>query len=286
MKFGTGVAGAVVGGLVGAAAWAAISHFFQYEIGWIASITGALVGFGFKVGYPSGGTIAGVLAAVLAVVAVTFGKVAALTLDHQAWVSAWDVNADREVLISFLAEDVVETKRLAGETLVWPPMGRTIERVGKRDYPKDVWEEAERLWGKMSPQQQEVFAQEPRAPVVDDILVSLIADEVMERWLDEGRDVGWPEGALPFMESRESWFPADVWDEAEAEWMQLPENEKESRRNACLDQSVPLSDSVRVAISVLPQTLSPFDALWVLLGVAAAFNIARGDEDDAAGLAA
>ncbi len=281
MKIGAGVVGAVVGGAIGSAAWAAISHFGNVEIGWIASITGALAGIGFKLGYPRGGVVAGVLAALIGVAAIGGGKVAALVLAVQTAPVGFDVDTEQEAIVSYLAEDIVEEKRLAGETLDWPGRGRSLERGVRSAYPREVWSEATARWDAMPPTAQERYARHPMIPVLDEVLTSYVADDVVAQWEDEGREVAWPDGAYPGMEGRRSWFAPEVWAEAESRWDALPETEKEYRRGEFTDTSVPLGESVLIAVEYLPQTVGVFDALWVALGVAAAYKIAAGGDEEA-----
>ncbi len=281
MNMGFGVVGAAVGGVIGAAAWAAISHFFQYELGWIASITGALAGLGFKLGFPRGGVTAGVLAAVIGVASIGVGKVAALVMDIQNAPSRYDVNDDREFLVSYFVDEVVEERRLAGESVDWPGGRRDPEADERRDYNPEVWKEGEARWDALSPGEQERFARDPVAPIVDEVVISTLADEVAEEWALEGRAVEWPVGAVPFQEYRRSWYPGDVWSEAEGRWAALPENMKQARRMEYSTAPPSFAGSVRLAIDVLPQTFSAFDLLWVALGVGAAYKIAAGDGDEA-----
>jgi len=278
MKIGAGVVGAVVGGAIGSAAWAAISHFGNFELGWIASITGALAGFGFKLGFPRGGVVAGVLAAVIGVTAIAGGKVAALVLDFSSYTYAYDVNDDRDLLYSFLADEIIESKRLAGEGVEWPGGRRASDRVGPQSYDRDIWKEAAARWDAMTPAQREEFAQLPIATYLDEYLISAIADDVSQEWGSQGRVVAWPEGAHPTYEYRRSWYDPEVWEEAEARWASMPEGVKDEWRADRAATSPSIEESFVYAVQALPHSLSLFDALWVVLGVGAAYKIAAGED--------
>ncbi len=68
---------AVGGALVGAAVWAAVAHFANYEIGWLAWGLGGLVGWATLQG-GGRGMKAAVMAAVLAAASIGLGRVAGI----------------------------------------------------------------------------------------------------------------------------------------------------------------------------------------------------------------
>lgn len=279
MGMGKGIGLAVVGGAIGAVIWAMISHLTNFEIGWIASITGALAGLGFRMGYPRGGATAGAIAAIIGVSAIAGGKIAAIVLDVQGYSYSYDAIEDREVLIAYLADEIVEERRLAGEAVRWPREKRPAMREGRTDFDREIWHEAEARWDAMAPRQKGRFAAQPTAAYLDELLISYIADDVSEEWASAGRAVAWPEGAHPTNEYRRSWYDPEVWAEAEDRWDVIPAEAKDEWRADETTTTMSFGASLEFAFQALPQTLHPFDALWVILGLAAAFKIASEGDD-------
>lgn len=75
MYLGFSVVGGLLGGAIGAAAWAFIAYQFKVEIGWIAWIIGAMVGIGASVGAQGmAGMMTGAYAAAVAAGSVLAGK--------------------------------------------------------------------------------------------------------------------------------------------------------------------------------------------------------------------
>jgi len=230
-------------------------------------------------GYPRGGVVAGVLAAVIGVSAIAGGKIAAIVLDMRGYTYTYDVMEDREVLVAYLADEVVEERRLSGETVEWPRGKRPARREGRSAFGRDIWSEAESRWDAMGPRQRVRFARLPTAAYLDEYLISYIADEVSEEWASAGRAVAWPEGAHPTYECRRSWYDPEVWVQAEQRWDAMPAGVKDEWRAEESATSMSFSEAVAFSFQALPQTLHPFDALWVVLGLAAAFKIASEGDD-------
>jgi phosphate/sulfate permease len=76
MKF-FAVIGALIGGCLGAALWAAIVYYFHVQIGIVAWVVGAAVGLGAAVAGGRGAT-SGIVCALIAVAAIFAGKMAAV----------------------------------------------------------------------------------------------------------------------------------------------------------------------------------------------------------------
>jgi len=153
---------AMAGGLVGAAAWAAVTYFTEYEIGWIAWGIGAVVGL--AVGRSAGGKFGvapGVVAAAVAVLAVLGGKLAAASLLLSNTLN-FD---DPDLLISCIADEVVEEFHAQGQPVRWPPNVVPSEAVEESEYPEDVWAVALVRWQAMTPKDREDFKQAIKAEV-------------------------------------------------------------------------------------------------------------------------
>lgn len=76
--FGIIIAGSIAG-IAGAALWAFVAYKLGLEIGWIAWIIGALVGFAVSMAGGQGGN-AGLVAAAIAVLAICGGKIATVEM--------------------------------------------------------------------------------------------------------------------------------------------------------------------------------------------------------------
>ena len=165
----------IVAGLIGAGVWAAIAYFAGYEVGWIAWGVGGLVGIAVRFFsepevVPTGDAAddalnelraeadqlgPGVIAAVVAIAAVLLGKFAAV------WLLVGNLSGaafeDEELLISYIADEVVEEYTAAGRAVSWPPGSRPEQAAAQADYPSDVWSDAVERWNAMSPEDQDAF---------------------------------------------------------------------------------------------------------------------------------
>lgn len=164
--------GGLIGGAVGAAIWAAVAAFTGYEIGWIAWGIGILVGVGVAIGNKGeGSTAAGVMAAVLAAMSVAGGKYAMVQMilpDESELVSnSIEALQDNELVVSYIADDVVAEFEDEGQTLQWPEEAEPYNGAGAADYPGEVWTVAQARWDAMSPVEQEEFKAQLEANIAE-----------------------------------------------------------------------------------------------------------------------
>jgi hypothetical protein len=156
-------AGGMVGAAVGALAWALVTRYTGYEIGWVAWIIGGVVGLGVRVGAGKTGATGmgpGVVAVGCAVLGVLAGKYFAVS-----WIASSPkvkqqidsvVNAELtkyyndEYVISYIADDIVEEYQEQGRALRYPEGANLEDPSSRADYPSDVWRRAERTWNSMS----------------------------------------------------------------------------------------------------------------------------------------
>ena len=147
------VAAGSVGGLVGAAIWAAITYTTNYEIGWIAWGIGFLVGVfvRFAAGEAQEGLAPGLTAAIIAILAVLGGKYAAVhMLVSQHLGSVAEVTITEEQMIVSYADEIIEEREAKGQKVVLPG-GKTIEMASSQaDYPPAIWRQAAAKWNKLS----------------------------------------------------------------------------------------------------------------------------------------
>lgn len=154
MKLAYGFVGAVIGGVVGAALWTAISYFSGYELGIIAWLVGLACGFGMAVGSKrEGGVPAGAIAAVVALISILGGKYAvAHYMSHHLAATVSLSVAEAEAFHEMEVETEMEN---AGAKLT-PPTGR-------QDVAPEATEEAKKRWRKMSDAQKEQYAKDAAA---------------------------------------------------------------------------------------------------------------------------
>ena len=214
-----GATGAVIGGAIGAAIWAGIAVGTGYEIGWIAWGVGILAGLGAFLGAKRQGSPAvGGIAVLVAIVALLGGKYATVQL-----------------LID---------KELGNE--------------------------------------QQIIAEEIRRLDDPEVLMSYVADEVVQEYIQADRPVNWPAGVDPDFAYAAGDYPADVWTDAEARWSALSDTERAAYR-------ADLEESIRVNITAgLPlyradiakqgflNSFSPMDAIFFLLAIVTAFKLGAG----------
>jgi hypothetical protein len=159
MNLAKGATAGLIAAILGALAWAAIVYAARLEIGYLAWGIGGLVGFAVAWGTRGGGAAAAVLAVLLTVVSIAGGKYLA---------AQWIVNKDidqliqdqptewsEEYTISFMADEVLEARALAGQ----PAVGDDFSGEAESDYPADVWAEARKRWDAMDQAGRDGYAQ-------------------------------------------------------------------------------------------------------------------------------
>ncbi|HZW10712.1 MAG TPA: hypothetical protein VFF69_12480 [Phycisphaerales bacterium] len=144
----------VVAALVGAAVWAGIVYYSNWEIGWIAWLMGVFVGVAVAAAAKDEvGLATGVGAACIAAGSVLAGKYAVVQLvANDVWSGELGAGGEPEVteemLIAALARQLADEREAAGEVLEWPEIDEeSEEEVATADlYPPVVWEDAEERW--------------------------------------------------------------------------------------------------------------------------------------------
>jgi hypothetical protein len=159
MNYNRAVLFGSLAGLLGAAAWAAIAYYANYEIGWLAWGIGLAVGAATVKGAGFGSQFVGVTAAVITVIAIVLGKYATAELtmvdidfDPQQIVEESLANLNDEVL-AYVADEMAAAREAAGERIAWPD--QNVELVSGRDaYPADLWSAATEKYQKFSEQEK------------------------------------------------------------------------------------------------------------------------------------
>ena len=168
MSIGGGVVGGVVGGVIGAGIWAGISYFTGIEIGWVAWGVGGLVGLGCSWGSRGGGAVLGCMAVVITLLAIAGGKYAAVHLmirnevgsEQEFLQSTLATLQDDEVVVSYMADEIIEAMEVQGQTIEWPAGTDPNEASGESDYPPAVWSQASTRWEQMSAQERDEYREQ------------------------------------------------------------------------------------------------------------------------------
>lgn len=152
-----GIAAGLLAGLIGAAAWAAIAFYANLEIGYLAWGIGGLVGFAVASGAGKTGPALGGIAVLITIASICGGKFAVVETEIQS--SLAEVRADfeqqiseglsDEVLVSYLADDLVAQEKVAGNTIDWPEGVDPSEASEQADYPQAIWRNAQSNWDSM-----------------------------------------------------------------------------------------------------------------------------------------
>jgi hypothetical protein len=156
------ILGGLAGGILGAAAWAALAYFANLEVGWIAWGIGLLVGLGVLIGNGRERShAAGVVAVVLSVLSIVAGKYASVQIAFTGSRSPFNqtlsrIDSDTPFVVSYLADSVAEAYQSQGRAVDWP--GNPDDtRDEPSDYPPDVWSAAQARWDAMSPEGQAAY---------------------------------------------------------------------------------------------------------------------------------
>jgi phosphate/sulfate permease len=168
MNIGKGIFGGALGGLAGAVIWAVISCFTGYEIGWIAWIVGGMVGFGCLWASKGCSKQLGVIAVVITLLSILAGKYAAVEFsihreigsEQQVLQNALEDLKKDEVVISYIADEIIQQLMAKGENIQWPSGVNPQEASEQSDYPPAIWSQASSAWEGMSPQEKEKYRAE------------------------------------------------------------------------------------------------------------------------------
>lgn len=172
------IVGGVIAGAIGALVWAGIAYFTGYEVGWVAWGVGGLVGLGVVLGNsgersPQAGVLA-VVITVLALLAAKYTTVQLVLSDDDEIVSAMVAGLeDDELVISYLADDVVVEFMSEDRPVDWPAGVDPSQAATEAEYPPDVWAVAQSRWDAMSVDEREEYRAALREMVTSNIAVAM-----------------------------------------------------------------------------------------------------------------
>lgn len=150
-----GLIAGLVAGVVGAAAWGALTFFTHREFGIVAWGIGLLVGFAvFKAMGAKASAASGVLAAVVALCTIAGGKFTAvyIEVDKAAQKVRGEVAHIGEGGAKIqLADQVVAEYQAAGKNVEFANGITSVEAAEKPEhYPKELWNDVESRWSSLS----------------------------------------------------------------------------------------------------------------------------------------
>jgi len=165
--------GSLLAGAIGAAIWAAIAHYTNREIGFVAWGIGGLVGLGAYIGgRGDSGAGTGVLAAVVALASIAAGKFIVVDIVANTIVKQVHTNVDAgidelfkddEAFKIHMAHQLVEVAVGEGKSLEWPKDMNNDDAEKPEDFPKDIWKDVEARWKGMSAEARKQYCDDTRA---------------------------------------------------------------------------------------------------------------------------
>ncbi len=162
----------LVAGILGAAIWATLSYSSGWELGYLAWAIGLAVGAAVRFGQRGrGGLVAGAIAAGITLFAISAGKAASVVLLEEAGAES-EIQAasgdllsleEPELIISYLADEVVLEHLARDEDVRWPDGVDPCFVRAESDYPPEVWSEAAARWDAMDAPSRTAYIERIRA---------------------------------------------------------------------------------------------------------------------------
>ena len=109
--------------------------------------------------------------------------------------------------------------------------------------------------------------------LTEENMIALQADEIALAREEAGERITWPDGYDYESATEEPHYPADIWEEAEAQWYEIPESDREQMKDL---MNMTFEEVFPKPLDILRMDLSPFDVLWIILAFASAFKIGSG----------
>jgi len=124
------------------------------ELGFIAWGIGFAVGFGVRfLAGDEAGFRPGICAAIIALAAVMAGKYGAVELTFHMVASTHKVQP--EAIVAGMADEIIKDREAHGKPVTWPA-GMNVEKATEaKDYPPDVWQEAQTTWDSFDSAEQQ-----------------------------------------------------------------------------------------------------------------------------------
>ena len=113
-------------------------------------------------------------------------------------------------------------------------------------------------------------------PVDSRAVLVHLADQVVEEWQAEGRDLAWPSGMTIAEVSRPEDYPGGVWEQAEVRFDASSAADRSRLKSEVAEQRSAMLRGMNSEITTasFKESFGPHDLLWAALAVATAFRIA------------
>lgn len=114
--------------------------------------------------------------------------------------------------------------------------------------------------------------------ITDEFAVSHVADEVVQAWRQEGRELDWPGGVEPSNPSTQAEYPRDVWSEAVAAWTELTPEDQSAFKAELSSGMQANAESIReYAVQAgFKESFGALDVLFVFLAIGSAYKLGSG----------
>ncbi len=289
-----GTIGGATAGVIGALVWAGIAYSLNVEIGWIAILVGAGVGFGVVIGAKDVcDSRTGVLAAAIAILSVCGGKYLVVdwhiddfsrTINEGFAEIQWDKND----VLSVIADQIAFDRIVSGKNVRWPNGGSWEDAYERNDYPKDIWKASQDQYRQFTDEEVELFRSFP-AFANSDYCVAQIADDIAIEWEESGMEVDWPDLNLDIDEEDlsmpyEKAFPRDVWSQANVQWKDMSSGEQDDFRQNEIEEYRKMISEIGAQFAGSAQSSAfwaswgVFDILFLVFACGAAFKVGSGLE--------
>lgn len=284
MTFLSSLIGALVAGLVGAAAWVGISHAFSVHLGFMAPIVGVLVAAGARAaipqgsGLPRGVRVAAGFAMLVTIVAANLGGIWLYLQTHRT--------SSDDLAIARFARDTLVIWAGQGRDLDWEeidfdvvselPLLLEDEDFALRDcFPAEVWQLAEASWRALSAGQREECRNYPGIHCRTD-LVSVLAQAVVMERERRGSPLLYPSPEDPQSYLASNGYPADIWKAAASEFDAM--DHKDLQEFVTLirpkwNLSLQIEERM-LLVTLLMGLLRPTYVAWMISGFLTAVTIA------------
>ncbi|HBS30033.1 MAG TPA: hypothetical protein DEB06_11440 [Phycisphaerales bacterium] len=269
----------MIGGLLGASLWAAVTYFTNWEVGILAWLIGVLAGVGVR--YAAKDALddaSGWTATAAALICVLLGKAAVVALILRVLTSSAGASIPEEVVVSYIADVVVRERLRAGVPVKWPEGVNPSEAAEQSDYPVDVWNEARSRWNQLPLIQQDRARSHPYL-VDPEFVMNDLADEIVSELEAAGKTVTLTDevrNAEPA--SGPERYPPEVWTEAESRWAAMTPPARQAREDLAIKlvQSGIAQYRQQVFMSAFTASFSFWDVLWFGLAGLSAWRIGSG----------
>ncbi len=123
-----------------------------------------------------------------------------------------------------------------------------------------------------------LFLSTPAASIeeylVDDAMISSIADQIVIEYQSEGKPLAWPEGVNPEEAYERADYPPSIWSEAESRWNAVPEEERDNLKRAQAELIGEALENIEGVERVwFLSAFGAFDLLWFGLAAVTAFKL-------------